>query len=152
MHVHKNQVSSRETHDSLVKAEKMPMVFLEITKTHILVLSLWTTSMIVWDITRHRGGTLFDATNQVEMYSSSLTCVEALCRSRDDAGVKYIILTLGCQGIWFMDDGSNDIMCGLCRCSKNFTYNVFSSGNITLAVNNCSTSPTSKNHRPLLSP
>ena len=130
----------------------MSMMFHEITVTHILVLSLWTTSILSGNITRHTDGTLFDATDQVEMYSSSLTCVEALCRSWVDAVVKCITLTLGCRGIWFMDDNSGDIMCGFCHCSKNFTYNAISSRNITLAVNNCSTSPTSKNHQPCSDP
>ena len=124
-------------------------MLLEITEPLILVLSLWSTRIIGSDITRHTGGTFFDPTNQMEMHSSSLTCVEELCRSRADASVKCITLTLGCRGIWFMDGNSGDVMCGLCRCSKNFTYNALRTGNITLAVNNPSTLLASKNHQPL---
>ena len=113
------------------------IMFHEITKI-VLVLSLCTTWIAA--------GIVFCPTNQVAIYSSSLTCREMSCRSRVEAGVKCS--TVGCRGIWFTDDGGGDIRCGLCTCASDFTHNILSLENITLAVNSPLSLPASKNPKP----
>ena len=68
----------------------------ENTRIVILVLSLW--------ITEANAAKYFHPTNQVGMHSSTLSCVEVLCRSRVHAGVQCFTMTPGCRGIWFIDD------------------------------------------------
>ena len=120
------------------------MMILEDDKTIIVVLSIWTAGVI--------SGKFFDPPNHVEMYPSSLVCVDALCRSWVDAGVQCIIATPDCRGIWFTDDSKGDSMCGFCSCTKDFTRNIINLRDSTLAVNNPISSSASKHHQPPLSP
>ena len=94
--------------------------------------------------TRITAGTFFDPTDQVAVYSSSLTCGEVSCRSRVDAGVNCITVTQGCQGIWFIDDSRGEIRCGLCSCVMNFTQNTFSLEHVDLAMMSPTSSLTGK--------
>ena len=114
-------------------------MLLEVMDAITAVVSLWTMRLM--------GGPFFNLTKQVPMYSSSLTCVDALCRSRVHAGVQCITATTDCRGIWFIDDGSSKLRCGLCSCLTNFSHNIPSSGNITPALQSLISSSASKNHQ-----
>ena len=114
-------------------------MFLEVTEVIIFVVSLWTTSVM--------GGTFFNLTQQVSQYSSFLTCVDGFCRSRVHAGAQCITAIPGCRGIWFIDDGSTALKCGLCSCLTNFTHTTPSLGNIIPALHSPTYSTASKNHQ-----